>query len=74
MRKAPDMVVNYKQIPTTKAVLDYIMAGPHCRDCADGDGVCASTGLPCDPVQARKAIRYVLVRVNYGIANGYLKP
>lgn len=68
------MAADYKQIPVTKAVLDYVMTGPRCRDCADNDGMCEHSGLPCDPVRARKAIRHVLERVNYGIANDYLKP
>ena len=68
------MAADYKQIPVTQSVLDYVLAGPRCRDCADGDGVCEHTGLPCDPMRARKAIRHVLERVNYGIANGYLNP
>lgn len=68
------MPADYKEIPTTSAVLDFVMDGPRCRDCADNDGVCERSGLPCDPARARKAIRYVLTRVNYGIANDFLKP
>ena len=44
------MAAGYKQIPVTKAVLDYVLAGPRCRDCADNNGTCETTG----PVLWRK--------------------
>lgn len=55
------------------AEIDYIMRyGGRCRGCADEDGVCPSRGLPCDPEDARRAIRHVLNALNYGRAHGYL--
>jgi hypothetical protein len=68
------MEIDFKQIPTTKAVIDYVLQGPRCRDCADHFGICEQAGLPCDPMLARRAVRHVIERINYGIANGYLKP
>lgn len=52
-------------------VLSYIRSyGGSCRDCADGDGVCPSSGLPCgDP---DSAITHVLNALAYGINNGFL--
>lgn len=58
-------------IPLTKDVIRYISRyGGQCRDCADENGVCPSSGLPCGG--AEKAIRHVLSAYNYGIKNGFL--
>lgn len=56
---------------TVGYVLRY---GGACRDCADADLICPSSGLPCDPAAARKAIRRVLEAVDYGERNGFLHP
>jgi hypothetical protein len=58
-------------IPVTKEVVDYIARyGGRCHDCADEDGVCPNSGLPCDG--SDKAIRHVLKAYNYGVENGFL--
>jgi hypothetical protein len=62
-----------KQIPATKQVVDFVLHGPMCRDCADADGVCERSGLPCDQMLARRAVRYVIERINYAIAHGNIK-
>lgn len=53
-------------------VIDYINRyGGHCRDCSDENGVCPNRGLPCG--DSKKAIRFVLEALAYGLNNGYLK-
>jgi hypothetical protein len=49
-------------------VLQY---GGRCRDCADEDGVCPYSGLPC--AGAEKAVRFVLGVLDYGYSHGFLK-
>lgn len=46
--------------------------GGRCRDCADENGSCPSSGLPCEPDDADKIIRHVLTALHYGIRHGYL--
>jgi len=56
------------------SVTDYVMQyGGKCRDCADENGCCPSSGLPCEPAEAREIIKHVLDAVNYGLAHGYIK-
>lgn len=51
--------------------IDYIdRYGGFCRDCADEDGVCPSSGLPCGG--SKKAIRHVLTALAYGVNHGYI--
>lgn len=60
-------------IPVTKEVVEFcVMYGGRCRECADADGICPHSGLPC--AEPDKAIRHVLNAYNYGVANGFLKP
>ena len=54
-----DQTVNY--------VLRY---GGMCRDCADQDGICPTSGLPC--AGPEKAVRHMLKALRYGIENGFL--
>jgi hypothetical protein len=55
----------------TAAHVEYIqMYGGRCRDCADNDGVCPSSGLPCGG--SEKAIRRVLDALAYGVNHGYI--
>lgn len=57
----------------TAAVVAYVgRYGSRCRDCADEFGICPSSGLPCDPDVADRAIRHVLDAVRYGLTHGYL--
>jgi hypothetical protein len=44
--------------------------GGRCRDCADENGVCPNSGLPCGG--SEKAIRFVLRALAYGIEHKYL--
>lgn len=46
--------------------------GGRCRDCADNDGVCPTTGLPCDTKQASEAAQHCLSAWQYGIRHGYI--
>jgi hypothetical protein len=44
--------------------------GGHCRDCADENGVCPSSGLPCGG--SEKAIRFVFNALSYGVKHKYI--
>lgn len=58
-------------IRVTDEIVDYIARyGGACRDCADEDGVCPHSGLPC--ADRDKAIRHVLSALNYGIVHGFI--
>lgn len=60
-------------VPATQEVVDYIARyGGRCRDCADNDGVCPNSGLPC--AHNDKAIRHVLSAINYGVKHGFIRP
>lgn len=49
--------------------------GGRCRDCADGNGICEGSGLPCEPDEARKAIRHVLAARAYYVEHPeFLRP
>lgn len=59
-------------IKVTQDLIDYVIRyGGRCRDCADENGVCPSSGLPCDG--AGKAVRHVFDAYNYGVENGFIK-
>lgn len=59
--------------PALDEQIDYAMQyGGRCRDCADNFGVCPGSGLPCEPKDARRAIRHVLTAIAYGTKHGYL--
>lgn len=63
----------WREIPVNDETISYVMRyGGRCRDCADAMGVCPTSGLPCDPHEARAAIRHVLRAVNYGFGEGFL--
>ncbi len=54
-----------------EAWADFAMQyGPRCRDCADEDGVCPATGVPCGG--KRKAVEYIVGAIRYGIAAGFI--
>lgn len=54
-----------------KTHIDYIHRyGGFCRDCADENGVCPSSGLPCGG--SKKAITHVLEALAYGVNHGYI--
>lgn len=46
--------------------------GGMCRGCADENGICPSSGLPCANVD--KAIRHVIEALRYGTQHGYIPP
>jgi hypothetical protein len=55
----------------TEAHVQYVARyGGNCRDCADENGVCPGSGLPC--ADARKAIEFVFDALAYGVSNGYI--
>jgi hypothetical protein len=54
-----------------EAAIDYALHyGPRCRDCADEDGVCPASGLPCGG--ARKAVAHVVDAIIYGATHDYI--
>lgn len=56
-----------------KAVGDYVMAyGGRCRGCADENGVCPTSGLPCTSADARRAVAWVLGAIRYGVTHGFI--
>jgi hypothetical protein len=58
-------------IEVTNELVNYIARyGGRCRECADEDGVCPTSGLPCGEYD--KAIRHVLKALNYGVSHGFL--
>jgi hypothetical protein len=63
-------------IPTDEELIAEAVAyvkqyGGNCRDCADHDGVCPSSGLPCG--DRATATRFVLDALRYGVTNGYVR-
>lgn len=55
-------------------LVDYVLRfNGMCRGCADENGTCPTSGLPCDPGEASTAIRYVIHALRYGMRNGFLK-
>jgi hypothetical protein len=60
------------RIPETDEVVRYVARyGGMCRDCADEDGICPHSGLPCGD-ECEKAILHVIKALNYGFGRGYL--
>jgi hypothetical protein len=58
-------------VPDDDATVEYIAQyGATCRDCADNNDVCPTSGLPCGG--RKKAIRWVLRALNYGLKHGFL--
>lgn len=54
--------------------VDYALRyGGMCRQCADEDGICPNSGLPCEAPAAERVIRRILDAVGYGIAHGYIQ-
>lgn len=63
---------DWRGIEASDEVINYVARyGGMCRDCADEDGVCPNSGLPCRG--SDKAIRHVINALNYGFWHGYLK-
>lgn len=46
--------------------------GGRCRGCADENGVCPTSGLPCDPDERLKAAAHCLKAWQYGIEHGHM--
>lgn len=59
-------------LPDEKTCVDYVLQyGGRRRDCADENGVCPGSGLPCEG--ARKAVTHVVQALRYGLQHGYLR-
>ncbi len=72
-KEACSMLAAAAQPPAQPAadVVSYVARwGGNCRDCADENGVCPNSGLPCGG--ARKAIEHVLAALQYGVQHGYI--
>lgn len=58
-------------IEITDELVAYVQRyGPRCRDCADEQGFCPSTGIGCG--ESDKAVRWVLGALNYGVSHGFI--
>lgn len=67
----PAVAAGWVALPDEKICVDYALQyGGNCRDCADENGVCPSSGLPC--AGARKAVTHVVKALRYGLQHGYL--
>lgn len=72
--KKPEPGYEAEPVAITDEVVRYIARyGGMCRDCADEDGVCPASGLPCEPDDCDRAIRHVLKALSYGQRHGYIK-
>ena len=55
------------------ACVDYIMHyWSGCRDCADENGTCPISLLPCPTEEARRVVVKVLDALAYGLSHGYI--
>ncbi|HEY9219576.1 MAG TPA: hypothetical protein VIO94_16125 [Phenylobacterium sp.] len=72
--KKPEPGYEAEPVAITDEVVRYIARyGGMCRDCADEDGVCPASGLPCEPDDCDRAIHHVLKALSYGQRHGYIK-
>ena len=56
----------------TDEMIEYAKRwGSMCRDCADNNGVCPSTGIACGGRGA--AVLHTASAINYGVRNGFIK-
>lgn len=59
---------------TDDEFISYAMRyGGMCRDCADEDGICPHSGIPCDPDLSRKVMAKALQAWRYGVDHGYIQ-
>ena len=62
----------WRDIEATDEVVRYVgRYGGFCRDCADENGVCPASGMPCG--DDGKAVRHVISALNYGFGHGFIK-
>lgn len=67
-----DMPATADALPDEKTCVDYVLRyGGRCRDCADENGICPGSGLPCGG--QRKAVTHVVQALRYGLQHGYLR-
>lgn len=58
----------------TSDLINYVgRYGGFCRDCADNDGACPLSGMPCDPKQQTAVIKHTIEALKYGIEHGFIK-
>lgn len=58
-----------------KELITYALRyGGPCRGCADEDGTCPTTGIPCDPEVSKRVLRRAFAAWEYGSAHGYCPP
>jgi len=55
---------------TERYVLQY---GGMCRDCADENGVCPNSRMPCGTDQRLAVVRHTLAALEYGVRNGFIE-
>lgn len=55
-------------------LVHYVLRyGGACRDCADEDGLCPHSGVPCDADIQRVIIMKTLDALEYGITHGFIE-
>lgn len=63
-----------EELPKLEFTADHVKYVQHyrgrCRDCADTNGICPNSGLPC--ADGDKAIQFVLDALTYGVNHGYV--
>lgn len=47
--------------------------GGMCRDCADENGTCPTSGIPCDTEIRLKMVRKTIEALRYGILHGFIE-
>lgn len=63
----------YRVPAVTQALIDEVSRyGGKCRDCADENGICPASHLPCE--NSDKAVRFVLESLHYKITHGFITP
>jgi hypothetical protein len=56
-----------------EALTTYVLRyGGMCRDCADENGTCPHSGMPCDPDVCRPVVRRTIKALAYGIEHGFI--
>lgn len=56
-----------------EALTSYVLRyGGMCRDCADENGTCPHSGMPCDPDVCRPVVRRTIQALAYGIEHGFI--
>lgn len=57
----------------SELIVSYVLRyGGRCRDCADADGICPNTDMPCGFELKTAVIKHTLKALEYGISHGFI--